>query len=206
MHIKHDLDIGSAYAVFREQIKKFVEFTDAEWEVVKSHLTFAFLKKKKFFATPDAVCNDIGFVASGSVRYYYIKDGEEITSYFSFENEFASSYKSFLTRQPGFSYIQALEDSQLVTISYKNMQLMLANPLIGHKMERFGRLVAEYYLICYEDRMSSFITQTPEERYLALLTTGRDIIQRMPQHYIAHFLGITPVSLSRIRRRILKVA
>jgi len=83
---------------------------------------------------------------------------------------------------------------------------MLVDPLIGHKMERFGRLVAEFYLICYEDRMSSFITQTPEERYLSLLATGRDIIQRMPQHYIAHFLGITPVSLSRIRRRILKVA
>jgi len=99
MHIKHDLDIESAYAIFRTQIKKFVEYNDAEWEVVKSHLNLTFLKKKKFFATPEAVCNDIGFVVSGSVRYYYIKDGEEITNYFSFENEFTSSYKSFLTRQ-----------------------------------------------------------------------------------------------------------
>jgi hypothetical protein len=66
--------------------------------------------------------------------------------------------------------------------------------------------VAEYYLICYEERVSSFLTKTPEERYLDLLNTGREIIQRMPQHYIAHFLGITPVSLSRIRRRIMKAA
>jgi CRP-like cAMP-binding protein len=71
-------------------------------------------------------------------------------------------------------------------------------------MERFGRLIAEHYLICYEDRVTAFITQTPEERYLQLLSTGREILQRMPQHYIANYLGITPVSLSRIRKRILE--
>ena len=75
--------------------------------------------------------------------------------------------------------------------------------MLAYKMERFGRLVAEYYLCCYEDRVASFVTQTPEERYLQLLSTGREILQRMPQHYIANFLGITPVSLSRIRRRVL---
>ncbi len=84
------------------------------------------------------------------------------------------------------------------------MQQMLAYPLLAYKMERFGRLIAEYYLVCYDNRMVSFITKTPEERYLELLSTGREILQRMPQHYIAHFLGITPVSLSRIRRRILE--
>ena len=83
---------------------------------------------------------------------------------------------------------------------------MLGNPLLAYKMERFGRLVSEHYLICYEDRVSSFITKSPEERYLDLLNTGMEILQRMPQHYIAHFLGITPVSLSRIRRRIMKIS
>ncbi len=200
------MDILKAFTIFRKQIEKYIVFDDVEWLVFKDHLTFNTLKKKKYFAQPDTVCSDIGFIVSGSVRYYYVKDGEEITNYFSFENEFVSSYKSFLTRQPGFSYIQALEDTELVTISYKNMQLMLGTPLLAHKVERFGRLVAEFYLICYEDRMSSFITKTPEERYLDLLNTGREILQRMPQHYIAHFLGITPVSLSRIRRRIMKAA
>jgi CRP-like cAMP-binding protein len=198
------MDTLKAISVFREQIKKFVEFDDEEWNAFKEHLGFNSLKKKQDFIEPSEICNDFGFIISGSVRYFYIKDGEEITSYFSFENEFVSSYKSFLTRLPGFNYIQALEDTLLITISYANMQQMLANPLLAYKMERFGRLIAEYYLICYEDRMASFVTQTPEERYLDLLSTGREVLQRMPQHYIAHFLGITPVSLSRIRRRILE--
>jgi len=200
------MDVINALTIFRKQLEKYVVFDEAEWSVFTQHLTFKPLKKKKYFTQPGIVCNDIGFIISGAVRYYHVKDGEEITGYFSFENEFVSSYKSYLTQTPALNYIQALEDTELVIISYKNMQLMLATPLLAHKIERFGRLVAEFYLICYEDRMSSFITKTPEERYLDLLSTGREILQRMPQHYIAHFLGITPVSLSRIRRRIMKIS
>ncbi len=198
------METTAALNIFREQIKKYVEFNEAEWIVLIPHLDFRKIKKKKYFIEPGAVCKEFGFIASGSVRYYHIKDGEEITGYFSFEHEFVSSYKSYLTQQPCYGYIQALEDTELITISHTNMQLMLNNPMLAYKMERFGRLVGEYYLICYEDRMTSFITKTPEERYLDLLSTGKDILQRMPQHYIAHFLGITPVSLSRIRRRILE--
>jgi CRP-like cAMP-binding protein len=197
------MDILNALNIFREHIEKYVVFNEAEWIVFQQHVGFRKLKKKQNFTQPDVVCNDIGFIITGAVRYFYIKDGEEITGYFSFENEFVSSYKSYLTQSPGINYIQALEDTLVITISHQNMQLMLANLMLAYKMERFGRLIAEHYLICYEDRMASFINQTPEERYLQLLSTGKEILQRMPQHYIAHFLGITPVSLSRIRRRTL---
>lgn len=197
------MDTLNSLKTFRKQLEKFVTFNDDEWEAFKKYPGFRMLKKKTHFAVPDKVCTEIGFIVTGSVRYYHIKDGEDITGYFSFENEFVSSYKSFLTQQPGFSYIQALEDTQLITISYKDMQAMLASPQLGYKMERFGRLVAEFYLCCYEDRVASFVAKTPEERYLDLLSTGREILQRMPQHYIANFLGITPVSLSRIRRRLM---
>jgi CRP-like cAMP-binding protein len=197
------MDTSKVQNIFRQELKKYVEFNEAEWIVFSQHLDFRALKKKRLFAEPGIVCKDIGFIVKGAVRYYYIKDGEELTGYFSFENEYVSSYKSFLTQTPAVNYIQALEDTELVTITHKNMELMLANPMLAYKMERFGRLIAEHYLICYEDRVSSFVTKTPEERYLDLLSTGREVLQRMPQHYIAHFLGITPVSLSRIRRRIL---
>jgi CRP-like cAMP-binding protein len=200
------MDTSNALQIFRQQLEKYVTFNEAEWIIFIQHLNFQSLKKKKHFAEYGKVCSDIGFIVSGSVRYYVVKDGEEITGYFSFENEYTSSYKSYLTQEPAVNYIQALEDTLLIVISHKNMQLMLNNAMLAYKMERFGRLVAEHYLICYEDRMSSFINKTPEERYLELLTTGKEVLQRMPQHYIANFLGITPVSLSRIRRRILEVA
>ncbi|MET3978898.1 CRP-like cAMP-binding protein [Mucilaginibacter sp. UYP25] len=188
---------------FRERITPYVTFNEAEWIVFIQHLQVASYKKKQHFVEAGTVCNYFGFILSGSVRYYNVIDGNDITGYFSFENELASSYKSFLTGEPAINYIQALEPSTIILINRKNMDAMLNNPMLAYKMERFGRLVAEHYLMCYEDRVTSFLTETPEERYLKLLKTGKDVLQRMPQHYVANFLGITPVSLSRIRRRIL---
>ncbi|MDN5285136.1 MAG: cAMP-binding domain of or a regulatory subunit of cAMP-dependent protein kinase [Mucilaginibacter sp.] len=200
------MDTLTALNKFREHVAIFVPLNDAEWRALVPYLEVSTLKKKKNFAEPHKICNHIALVVKGSVRFFHVKDGEEITGYFSFENEFATSYKSFLTREPGINYIQTLEDTQLVTLSYNAMQQIYDDQLIGKKMERFGRLIAEHYLICYEDRVASFITQTPEERYNKLLETGGEVLQRIPQHYVANFLGITPVSLSRIRRRIMKIS
>ncbi|MDN3547569.1 Crp/Fnr family transcriptional regulator [Mucilaginibacter aquaedulcis] len=200
------MDTLNALQKFRQHVETYVSLNDAEWEVLAPYLEIITLKKKKYFAEPGKVCNYIGLVVKGSVRYFHIKDGEEITGYFSFENEMASSYKSFLTRTPAINYIQAMEDAVIVNLSYAHMQQLYADDIIGAKMERFCRLVAEHYLICYEDRVTSFITQTPEERYNKLLETGGEVLYRIPQHYIANFLGITPVSLSRIRRRIMKIS
>ncbi|RYE21550.1 MAG: Crp/Fnr family transcriptional regulator, partial [Sphingobacteriaceae bacterium] len=169
------------------------------------HLQLKTLKKKEFLIEAGQVCNEICFIVSGSVRFYHVKDGEEITGYFCLDHELVSSYKSFLTRQPGTAYLQTLENVQLVTFTHAVLQQMLKNEKLAFKMERFGRLVAEYLICCYEDRVTDFITKTPEERYLQLLQSGTNILQRVPQHYIAQYLGVTPVSLSRIRKRICMV-
>lgn len=197
-HISSD-----ALAIFRAGLAKFITFDETEWSEFISYLSYSALKKKDHFTVNGKVCDDIGFIIKGSVRYYHVKEGIEITGYFSFENEFVSSYKSFLKQQPSIGYIQALEQTEFIVISYKNMQLMLNNPILAFKMERFGRLVAEHYICCYEERITSFVTQTPEERYIHMLENEGNILLRVPQHYIANFLGITPVSLSRIRKRTL---
>src|SRR3569833_567358 len=200
------METSAALNILRKHMEVYVVFNEAEWIVFTQYLIFSVLKKKHYFAEQGKICDKVGFIVSGSVRYFHIKDGQDITGYFSFENEFVSSYKSYLTRQPGLTYIQALENTRLITFTRNDMEQMLQNPLLAYKMERFGRLIAEHYLCCYEDRIASFITQSPEERYLQLLQTGKDILQRMPQHYIANFLGITPVSLSRIRKRLIVTA
>ena len=200
------MDNSNALAIFRKCLEKYIDFNEAEWILFIQHLTFSSLKKKAYFAVPEKICDKVGYIVTGSVRYFHMKDGQDITGYFSFENEFVSSYKSYLTGLPGYTYIQALEDTKLITFTRQDMEQMLTNPMLAYKMERFGRLVAEFYLCCYEDRVASFVTQTPEERYLQLLSTGREVLQRMSQHYIANFLGITPVSLSRIRRRVMETA
>lgn len=94
------MDAASALSIFRNILEKYVIFNAEEWEEFTKHLTFSKLKKKQHFATADTVCDKFGFVVTGSVRYYHIINGDDITSYFSFEEEFVSSYKSFLTKKP----------------------------------------------------------------------------------------------------------
>ena len=190
------------FNLFRTVVEQFVPISDQEWDIFQSHLQRLLLEKKELFVRSGEVCNHIALITSGSVRYYDFKDGKDITGYFSVENEMISSYKSFLTRGPSLSNIEALERTELIILSYQNLQQLLSDNEIGFKMERFGRLVAEYLCCCYQDRISSFITQSPEERYLDLLSKSSNLVRRIPQHYIANYLGITPVSLSRIRRRI----
>ena len=196
--------IENKFGIFRKYLETFIIFTDEEWQIFQAYLRFKNLRKKEFFCTANKVCNEIAFVVSGVVRYYTVKDGDEITGYFSFSNEMISSYKSFLTRQPGQTFLQTLEDTELITLNYAAMQELYNHTQLAYKMERFGRIMGEYLACCYEDRVMSFVTQSPEERYLQLLQYGKNIIQNIPQHYIANFLGITPVSLSRIKKRIME--
>lgn len=192
--------------IFRDYLSGFVVFNDQEWGIFSEHLFLRKLKKKALFVESGKVCNEVGFILSGSARYFHVKDGEELTTYFSIENDLVSSYKSFLTRRASLLHVEALENMEIIIFTSSSLQLLLADERVNLKMERFGRMVAEAVICCYEDRVFSFVTQTPEERYLQLLQSGSDIIHRIPQHYIANYLGITPVSLSRIRKRIVSPA
>lgn len=188
--------------VFRKHLENFVEFTNDEWIIFAEHLGIRSIKKRKQFISPGKVCNEVGFILRGSFRFFFVKDGIEISNYFSFQNEFISSYRSFLKQEASLISIEAMEDSLLIYFSRASLQELLKDKKVALKMERFGRTIAEYLICCYEERVVSFVTQTPEERYRILLENGNDLLQRIPQHYIANYLGITPVSLSRIRKRI----
>ena len=191
---------------FREKIKNFITFNDEEWYVFANFLNIKKLRKNECFVEAGKTCKEISFIINGAVRFCSFVEGTEVTGYFCFENNFVTALKSYLTGEPCLYDIKALEDTVFVSISKKNMQDMLEHPLLSCKIERFGRLISERFNILFEDRLKSFIIKTPEERYRDLLGSGEDIINRIPVQYVAQFIGITPVSLSRIRKRILESA
>lgn len=190
-------------SLYREKIKSLVTFTDEEWEAFTGFLQIKKSKKNECFVEAGKTCKELGFIIRGAVRFCNIVDGKEVTGYFCFENSFVTAIKSYLTGSPCLYTIKTLEDTVFVTISKENMQAMLAHSLLSCKIERFGRLVSESFNILFEDRLKSFIVKTPEERYRDLLESGKEIVTRIPVQYIAQFIGITPVSLSRIRKRLL---
>ena len=193
---------ASQLITYRHELAKFVEFTEEEWLVFCGHLYVRHLKKKELFVDSDKVSNEIGFIISGSMRLFYIKDGMEISNYFCFKLDLITSYGSFLQRRISRISIEALEDAELICFSYRSLQSLFSDHRIAYKAEKLSRLIAEYLVCCYEDRVLSFVTKNPEERYLELLYTQPELIKRIPQHYLANFLGVTPVSLSRIRKRV----
>lgn len=156
------------------------------------------LRKGEHLLEAGQVCKHVFFVEQGLVRYYVRIDGEEKTSYFNKEGEFVCDYASFLPQQPSLTNIQALEDSTIYTISHANMDVFYANVEHG---ERFGRLaVGEVYVTAIH-QIHSLYNDPPELRYQTFLAKFPDVGQRIPQYYIASYVGIKPQSLSRIRKR-----
>ena len=186
--------------MLRTAINSFVQLTDQDWELLIPHLVYQHLKKGDDWIAEGKQEQQIGFILNGNMRHYYTHDGEEKTTYFYFENHLVSSYFSALTNQPSQLTIEALTDCQLLVFPYKVLVSLYDR---SHLWERFGRKIAEYLSLGLEERMTGLLIRSPEERYLQLLQENKKkIIERIPQHLIANYLGITPVSLSRIRGRI----
>jgi CRP-like cAMP-binding protein len=190
------------FLLLRQHIEGFSKLSETDWLLLLPHLTLKKIAKNKLLVPEGKRALEIGFVISGMFRQYYTKNGEEKTTYFFFENHFISSYISCITGKPSLVTIEALSDSSYISFPYKVMLELFEKSMAWQK---FGRLIAEYLTIGLEERMTGLLLQSPEERYLDLLKSNKTkIIERIPQHYIANYLGITPVSMSRIRNRLLK--
>ncbi len=183
-------------------IKQFSPINTKEWELLYEKCTETTIRKGEFFIKKGRVETRIGFILKGCFRQFYITPkGEELSTYFFFEHNFISSYISCITGKASLITIQAIEESTLLVFNYTVLEdLFKAYP----NWQLFGRKIAEYLLIGTEDRMVGLLADNPEERYRKLLasTDKQKILERIPQQYIANYLGITPISLSRIRNRI----
>ena len=184
----------------RQHLTQFGALSDEDWDLLLPHLRLVTIPKHGLFAQEGRVADEVAFVLEGMFRQFYTKDGEERTTYFFFENHLLSSYFSCFTGRPSLITIEALSESHYLSFPYAVLAELFEQRMAWQK---FGRRLAEYLGLGLEERMVSLLLLSPEERYRALLASGKTkILERVPQHYIANYLGITPVSLSRIRNRV----
>ncbi|WP_151087193.1 Crp/Fnr family transcriptional regulator [Hymenobacter baengnokdamensis] len=183
-------------------LRRFVPtLTEAEWQLLAGAVRPAHVARGQHFVQAGNYRPEIALLLQGSCRLYYLRpSGEERTTYFFFENHLLADYLSCLLGQPSQLNIQALTDTDLVVFDYAVLrQLYDECPAY----ERFGRVLAEYHLLGTDARLTEQLILSPEERYRALLASGKTkILERIPQHLVANYLGVTPVSLSRIRARV----
>jgi CRP/FNR family transcriptional regulator, anaerobic regulatory protein len=183
-----------------QSISSFVSL-DKETEVAFTNICeLKLFKKKEFLLQEGKICDKISFINSGCMRLFYNVEGIENTIQFFFADSWYTDYASFLTGQSTVENMQALEDSEVVQVRktelYKLYNLYPA-------LDRVGRVMAENAFLSLSQLNKMLTNEEPQERYLNLLKQRPELVEKIPQHYIASYLGIKPESLSRIRKRIL---
>jgi CRP-like cAMP-binding protein len=181
--------------------RQFTDFDDSELEIIMPYFEMRKFKKKAILLDIGKVSNEVFYIIKGCIRLYCEKDGEELSTYFFTENMFAGSYDSFLSRKTSKVAIETLEECEVLVLTHEAQEKLYD---IFPKMNEFIRKAIEQRFVLLHDLFISYLLNSPEERYLTLLNDRPDLLQRIPQHQIASFIGVTPVSLSRIRNRITK--
>lgn len=175
---------------------------DKFWEMIHPFLQHRIIPAKTILLREGDISETLYIVIKGCLRLYFIRpDGNEFTSQFFFEHQMVSSIESFFTGKSTRLYLESLEETELVAINGADLEKILT---IDESFKNWMLLYLRDRLIYYTRLHSSFILDTPEQRYVKLKEEYPFIVDRIPLHYIASYLGITPVSLSRIRSRIKK--
>lgn len=185
--------------IFKEWLYQVPYLKEEDCALFESSLKIKTFKAKELFLNEGKICHVVGFVNKGCFRTYYLSDGKEINTHFTFEKEFVSDYDSFLQSKTSKYFIQALEDAEIVTFDLPTLQRAYD---LSHNWERFGRMISEE---CYQQinqRVESFLFLNGEQRYLNLLSEKPHIFDRIPLYHIASYLGLERESLSRLRRKV----
>lgn len=181
-------------------IAKYITINEEEKNAL-IELGIFHLKKKGTILLKEGQCSREGyFILKGCIRTYYNLDGEEKTTAFHTEMEGITPH-CVLSHQPSEYYVGCVEDS-ILTISNPDMEMEIFEKF--PKFEQMCRVLSEELLAKEQINFHQFKTSSPEQRYLNLLEKRPDLIQRVPQHQLASYLGIKPQSLSRLKARILK--
>lgn len=181
-------------------LEELIELTNEEWLSLSALLSEKQLKAKAFLLEEGKVATHFYFIKTGLIRTFQLHDGKEVNTYFASDGQFISSFSSFITQSPSLEYVACIEDSLVYPISYSMLTKLYKQSI---KFEKLGRVLAEKSYLCIQDRTLMMQTKTAKEKYLKFIRTyDKKIVLNVPQHQIASFLGITPESLSRIRREI----
>ena len=196
------MDVNQYQKLF-DFISKTVQLQDVDVLKIGSKLAIEDYDKGDFILKQNQISKTLKFVLSGVYRVYQLKDGKEITSYFNYEerNPLVASFVSLLTNKPSTEFIECIIAGKVISISYSDWQELYKTSL---ELNVFGRLMAEKNYLLAIQRIESLQYQNASERYELFLKLYPNLLNQIPHHYISSYLGITPESLSRVRKAFTK--
>jgi len=188
------------FEVLFSKIEEKIKLSDSEKEICKSLFSPKKLRRRQYILQQDDICKNLIFVEKGILRSYSIDTkGNEHILQFAPEGWWISDVYSFLTGEAAVYNIEAIEDSELLLISKSSLDELYERV---PKFERYFRLLSQANMVATHRRLTASLSDSADEKYLRLLSAYPNIVARVPQHMIASYLGITPETLSRVRKRI----
>ena len=192
--------MNNMYELFFQKLNEKMTFSEEEQSIIRGYLTTKKIRKKQYLLQEGDVCKTIAFVEKGALKGYSVDEkGAEHILQFALEGWIISDLYSFMSGEPATHNIDALEDSELVLIT-KAAQEELFQKV--PKYESYSRMQITGAYLAMQKRVSSLISLSLEERYLYFINLYPTIVQRVPQHMIASYLGLTPETVSRIRKKL----
>lgn len=186
-------------------MQKLLGFIDTIYplsEPLKEHLYSVFkqkaLRKKEYLLKAGHVCRHIYFIENGLVRCFYLKDDIEVSSWFMKGGDVIASVESFFSQTPSYESIQALEDTTVFYLEHRELEAIYRKFI---EFNFVGRILLQKYYMLSEQRLYSLRMQRSQERYDYLLEHHPELILRVPAKYLASYLGITEVTMSKIKSR-----
>lgn len=190
------------YESIDQFVAKYLQLTAEELNFFHSLLKHRKVRKKNFLLQEGDICDFEAFVLKGCIRSYYLdKDGVETILLFAVEGWWVSDLTSFSEQKPSNLFIETIEDCELLSIDYKNKNRLFEKI---PAFERMFRIMVQRSLGVLQQRFYASVSQTAEERYLAFMEKYPLIAQRVPQHQIARYIGVSPEFLSKVRSTMYK--
>lgn len=183
-----------------EMISPYLELTEEEAEIINKNIPIKHFKKGTVLLKAGDIAIECYFNLKGCVREYYLtEEGEERTTQFFTEEDSIAALTSYVNQTPADQYFECVEDCTLSVLNYYKERALYE---IIPEFERLCRVSIEDDFGKHQKKLAKFITSSPKERYLDLLENRPDLLNRVPQYHLASYLGVTPESLSRIRKRV----
>ena len=182
---------------FQTYLQKFIELSDDEFsQYLLPAIKLRKFDKKELLTPAGEVENYFNFIVKGLVRKYYQKGKEEINTQISFEGHIIHSQESFHSRTASEYFVEAIEPCTVVSITYNDLESVFAS---SKKMEHLGRLVITHTMMIKDRWQTQLVKMTPRERFLNFVTKNPELMQRVPQKFLASYLNIKPETFSRFK-------
>lgn len=183
--------------LFLSFLNKFVPLDAEEFHrIFLPHIETRNFRKKEIITHSGEVEDYINFVGRGLVRKYFVNEGSEIITQIAREGQIIHSQVSFYSESPSDYTLEAIEPTTLLSVSKKNMEAVYST---NADMERMGRLIVTYIMIVNDRWQMSLLKQAPRERFLQFVQNNSELMQRVPQKYLASLLNIQPETFSRFK-------